>query len=395
MVVRYRPLNISAAIDDYRRGVANEGDGKSLGSGFGVFEGSTNLVTNGGFETNTTGWAASGTNTIERVGGIKFGSYILKCTYQNNTILGSYAITLTAAIHSLSIWVYVPTAYDGTAPRVRFTGFTSATGTIFTAIDLSLRDQWQRVRVPGITIDAGDLVGTLDVFENGTAPTAGRFIYIDGVQCEQKSFCTPYIETDGGTAARTAARVQAIAQDVLNAAQGWVALRIVSGWANANEPAGNCYLFSWKYDSTNYINIYYAVATNEIYAERRSAAGIVTVSAAKTLAIDEAMILIIAWTSSSILCSINGAAFTLASGANIPLASLMAGSVIDIGSAAGATQLNGIVRWLATGIGTLTNADAVWINALGVVCPDFAMFRNENQARMLWDTKAALTKVQV
>ena len=62
-----------------------------------VPEGTTNLVDNPSFETGTTGWSASGSNTIaQSADEQKFGVYSLECTYQDNTTLASYTYTLDA-----------------------------------------------------------------------------------------------------------------------------------------------------------------------------------------------------------------------------------------------------------------------------------------------------------
>ena len=60
---------------------------------------------------------------------------------------------------------------------------------------MTIRDKWQRVHCH-ITPDAGDLSGSLYLSENGTNPTAGRFIYVDGVQIETGTAATTYLDGD-------------------------------------------------------------------------------------------------------------------------------------------------------------------------------------------------------
>ena len=66
---------------------------------------STNIVTNGGLETNTTGWVAQGTNTIARsTEQARSGAASLKVTYQNAaTPMASYVpLVVTDELHAFS-----------------------------------------------------------------------------------------------------------------------------------------------------------------------------------------------------------------------------------------------------------------------------------------------------
>jgi hypothetical protein len=170
----------------------------------------TNLVTNGGFETNTTGWAKLGANTIARVNndseGIArmYGEHCLKVTYQDNATFAFFGITLTATDYAAGVSIYIPTAWD--APNIGFTlaNFTGSTGTVSSA-DMGLLDQWQRVTHTRL-IAAGDLAGNLILQQFTSPPTAGRFFYIDGAQVEIGQVATPYIETNGAEDSRPRTR---------------------------------------------------------------------------------------------------------------------------------------------------------------------------------------------
>ena len=156
----------------------------------------TNLVTNPSFETVTTGWATGGTNTIARSATVaRRGAYSCIATYQNTaTNLASYAITLTAVAYVGSLDVYIPTAYNGTELVLTFSAYAGATVTDGD-LDMTIRDNWQRVTCK-ITPVGGDLVGSLIIYEAGAAPTAGEFIYIDGVQIETGTAATTYLDGD-------------------------------------------------------------------------------------------------------------------------------------------------------------------------------------------------------
>lgn len=166
--------------------------------------GTTNLVTNGGFETNTTGWSdGAGVNTLTRsTEQAKIGVASAKLTRdaaEADSNCGFTSITLgSAVLHTFSSWVYIPTAFDGTGVRLSFGGsFTGGVGDDADA-DLSLRDQWQRISAT-ITPDPADLSG-LFVFRLDNS-TGVKVAYADGVQVEEGTL-TPYVETDGATATR-------------------------------------------------------------------------------------------------------------------------------------------------------------------------------------------------
>jgi hypothetical protein len=155
----------------------------------------TNLCTNPSFETGTTGWTTGGTNTIATSAvQQRRGVYSCKCTYTDNDLLASYAITLTDTDHVASMDIYIPSTYTGTQLTLTWTGFTS--GTVVAGLaDMTIKDHWQRVHCH-INPDSGDLAGTLTLSETGTNGSAGEFIYVDGVQIEAGTAETTYFDGD-------------------------------------------------------------------------------------------------------------------------------------------------------------------------------------------------------
>ena len=153
----------------------------------------TNLCTNPSFETGTTGWTTGGTNTIARSAvQQRRGVYSCKCTYTDNDGLLSYSITLTNTAHTASVDIYIPADYDGTDLNLTFANYAGAT-VIAGKPDMTIRDAWQRVHCH-ITPDSGDLAGLLYLSENGVNSTAGKFIYVDGVQIETGTTPTTYFD---------------------------------------------------------------------------------------------------------------------------------------------------------------------------------------------------------
>ena len=350
-------------ITDAVRALGVQGDGLPQGSGFGIWPAATNLEANGGAETNTTGHAAGGTNTVARsTAQAKFGAASFLCTYQDNAVLDSVALTLTAAVHSAQRHIYIPTAYDGTQISVQFSGYVGATGTLSVNADMALRDQWQRVVVPNVTIVAGDLVGAVIVSESGT-PTAGRFIYVDGCQTEALAVATPYIETDGATAARSAARVQAPVAGLFTPAQGWVAIRFRAGWGS--DPGTTPTFFSWADAGNDRIELLWTAGS---YTTRRDNVGVgdAAASVTNTPSLDDFVTLLFKWhPTAGLSLSRNGAAFVDGgAGSNIPT---LSAATCDLGTSSHTLTrlIASSVLWFACGKGTLGKGDAALINSFG------------------------------
>lgn len=169
-----------------------------FGKGAEVTSGYTNLVINSSFEVGDppTAWYASGTNTIARSGDqAKFGSYACKCTYQDNTILLYNAFPagrLTAAQHYASAWIWVPSTWDGGDISLEWGNFAGDTPSVVTQWTAASdpTGEWFRI-VSETTFDAGDLIGNLRV-RASSAPTAGRYIYVDAVQVTATTGTRPY-----------------------------------------------------------------------------------------------------------------------------------------------------------------------------------------------------------
>lgn len=349
------------------RAAGTQGDGLTgpyRQSSIGVWEATTNLVTNGGAETNVTGTTALSSNTIARsTAQAKFGTASFLCTYQDNITVFRWGITLTAAAHSLGMWVYVPTNYDGTALKIGASGFTSATQPADTAVNMSLRDQWQWVKFENFTPDAGDLAGNLNLYESGSVPTAGRFVYVDGVQCEAQPLCTPYVHTDGGTASRSAARPQLPAvRRYVTETQGWFAGLLRMGWASTADIYAGAFpsIFTWRDDSTHEIAVQYDVA-NDKWSIVRRAAGATRVSEtnAQSSAAGDLAFVLCTWTGAALATSTNGGAFNSGADTNVPT---MTATFADMGSFGTTLQMDSELLFFALGRGALSNANAAALN---------------------------------
>jgi len=139
----------------------------------------TNECTNPSCETGTTGFSASGTNTIAQSTEQQYrGRYSLKCTYQNNTTLATLAHTFgtVATTYYVKVKVYLPANWDGGTLSIGSSGYTSATTTAVKTWATTPTGTWVELKTT-VTL-ALDASGSLTVSTTGS-PTAGRYIYLD------------------------------------------------------------------------------------------------------------------------------------------------------------------------------------------------------------------------
>lgn len=349
-------------ITDAVRTAGVQGDGAAVPGGVGIWPARSNLCANGGFEADLTGWASGSAYAItDSADQAKFGTKSLKSTYGSgsDTNIADYAITLPAAgTYTISAWLYIPSAWAAGTPLIQVTDdglFSGATWGTRTIADTTLRDQWQRI-YGTITVVAGGLSGTF-VFRDtsGSFPTAGQYLYLDGVMINEGPVALPYCE---GTI--PACQVRALAS-LLGATQGWVAMRIKWGFNSNADPGASLYsfLFSWgSTGPTQYIAGSYDGNTQSLRCERLLSA----VETPHTFSSGAEDTVIFAWDANNVYISVNGAAFVSAANTLTSLS----GTDFDIGnmfSAEGAQTLSSTVLWSAGGAGTLTNTDTAAINA--------------------------------
>ena len=358
------PLTLSGnEITPYVRRFGREGDGLNpnelLGKySLGVWEATTNLVTNGGFETNTTGWATIGTGTaIARSTAVaKFGAASLLVTLGNSdTFDGAVfsGLTLTdATVYTFSAWVRTVTG--SLAMRiiaVDKTSTTLGTGT------LTATTEWQRMSVT-FTANANTPF-QLRVIQQTGAASAAQY-YVDGVQAEAQPLATPYVHTDGGTASRSAAALRipaTIIKRFINENTSWVAMRWKMPWASALVPTTDPRAFWWGVNDDRItmdfgatgINLLSDTTTNRVATQ------------SGTFVAGEEITVIGAWVPATVYVSLNGAApDTAARNGEIP----DIGEAFDIGyrSDTGVSHADATLLFMAMGKGTLSSANYAALN---------------------------------
>lgn len=369
-------------ITDVVRAAGVEGDGRAAPDlSVGIWANATNLCQNGGFETNTTGWADFvGTETLNRQAAVPvFGSIRLNVSTPGGTTYEGCqygSVTVTASTrYTASAWV---ASASGSIPmRIQIVELTSLDAEVGrTTLTFTATGLWQRFQVDRLFGATGVKARIYITTTDGVAHT----FLLDGVQLEAGHQATPYVHTDGGSATRGNARVQAPAS-MIDETQGWAAFRVRYG-ADSADVVADQYLLSWRDSAANQIGLWLNSATMVWRVIRLSGSlGPFADSAVQTFSVGDEATIVAAWTSVGVKVSVNGGAFITNNGSDAPI---LSATQFDIGSLAGASQLNMDVRWAAWGTGALTDADAATLYGFVGECP--------HNSALLWDQVSDLPK---
>lgn len=180
-------------------------------------------------------------------------------------------------------------------------------------------------------------------------------------------------------------QVEALATG-MNTTQGWFAARLKMGYANTQNNGGDLYWAMWADDINNYI--YAAWRNNDggagawSFGRKSGGAGTEGSWLADTFAANAHRTIIMRWDATTWAGSLQGAAFSALGNTNIPT---IADTFFNIGSSnVPSSQLNSDFYWFAWGAGTLTDADATAINALGDTDPALASFAPAASVQGVW-----------
>lgn len=342
-------------ITDTLRALGVQGDGRlAPDSSVGIWAATTNLVLNGGAETNITGWNGySGATVARDLSRSKFGvASVLVTPSTPNTGGGPGVTVLAATQYTYSAWVYSPTG--GTYYIQLTDGIDQGLAGPDTIVPAGV---WTRVVATGTT--DSHTARNLWVFSRNDANP----FYMDGAQVEAQATATPYVHTDGATATRAAAVVTA-PSSVLSGSQGWFAARV--RWAVS--PAVNANIASWGVTANDRLGLTWIAGTTSLHIGS-VVGGVVQPSADVAVpgGVAGTFTVIGCWTATGVKISVNGAPFVSV----VSLVPPIAGATFNIGSRAdtGGNQLGGDVLWFAAGTGTLTDTDDSVINSFGNTDP--------------------------
>ena len=372
---------------DLSRILAVEGDGiPPPDSSVGVWEATTNLIPNGGLETNTTGWGARG-GSIARVSTLaKFGSNSLRCITGTGTFGGldsPVAVMAAETEITVSFWIY---RTEGAVPIHLFVrdesgNFIETSGAIPTTVG-----RWFRFEFTTTTL-SGDTGAVARITKSNDATDVT--FYIDGLQIEAQPIATPYVETDGGTAARSIGEVAVTDTSLLGTeTQGWVAFRVRTGWLSSKAPFSFPEFFSWGIWPDRIIVYYNPAGGQEEFEISRTASGVQDIADAGAPFVKGDFVTVVAyWTLTELGMSVNGGAFQKDTTAqHIP--DLSGETQFQIGKAkTSASVADSDYLWFASGKGVLTDADAEVIASVGNNDPPADLFSTTAELAFLWHAR--------
>ncbi len=374
-------------ITDAVRAAAIAGDGRwPDDESFGIWEATTNLITNGGIETDVTGFVVNGDASRSRITSqAKFGSACLEIV-ANGTAADEGAYHAFAGVaateYTMSVWV------RGTGGGTIHVALWDDVSGFQVSAAHTLTTTWTRLTVTATT-GGGAVTFRLYIKTN-----VGQNItwQADGVQVEAQPAATPYVETDGGTAGRVAARVQVPVNglDGLDETQSWVAFRIRPGWNTGDTFTDHPRFFAWYDDATHYIQVWYRDQGNDRWViERNNGGAADTLWHSATLVVKDVPITIIAaWTAAGVFLSVDGAAFETTAGTDIPT---LAAIDADLGTRQVGQHVNSDFLWFACGTGPITDAQAAALASLGNLddLEAHSEFDAVMQPTLLWKARTA------
>ncbi len=224
---------------------------------------------------------------------------------------------------------------------------------------------------------------------------AGCVVRFVAPQLQTGVIVTPWVRTTGASAGTTAGRVQLPVSGLFTETQGWVATRIDMDWGVSSEPGGFPVVWDWRDDANNLLQIVYFASDNTFNAYRGTGGTTSAAAVTTTHEAGDSISLVHAWNATQTRISEDGAAFVNAANTLIPT---LTATSATVGSGSTGNQVSSNVLWLATGSGTLTDADAAALNAFGDTPPTvrelYGAFSHPASARptALWDAVTATFK---
>lgn len=161
----------------------------------------TNLVLNGGFETNVTEWDDYGSADFPTRVTSQFKFGVAACqvnpTAQNGGMRSPAIAATSAQVYTFSVWVL-----DVVGKSYQLSAIRADLATAIGSVTWTGTGAWAR---RSVTVTAPATENIYMRLRDRSVAVANFFV--DGAQVETGSIATPYIETDGGTASRTAGPV--------------------------------------------------------------------------------------------------------------------------------------------------------------------------------------------
>lgn len=319
----------------------------------------------------------------------KFGLYSLRVTNsaanEEDFIVASFTPSINT-VYNVSAWANVIN-FEAAAANKRglyVYDATAASGKGTSIVGTS--NGWERHIV---RIATGGTVSTVQVRLYAPKGT----VYWDGIQVETGEVATPFVYTDGATATRSAGNISIINDinygQILNEVNSWFAAKIRIGWdfdKCAISSSAAAHILEAGVTVSGKISLAYNSVNKYWTLIRRDSS---VSSAVQKFQRGDLVTIIGYWTSTSINISINGSAFV--SSANTNNVEFEASNLVFIGNVlASSSPINSDVLWVATGDGSLTDADALFMSTLDDPAftdlpgnPTFVWWADSDKARII------------
>lgn len=350
----------------------------------GVYPGSNNVVANGGFETDASGWSVLGSTVLARV--LELAKFGVACgrvvtpgvsTSEGVFYLPAAGTAAAGQVWTASAWVKGP---PGAQLEVQAIARDSGSTNLLTVTTAFVATgDWQRVQAT-ITTPASTSRVAVTVYTAGAAAQALVY-WVDGVQVEQTPAATPYINTSGAAAGRVAGRLQSHAQNsIIRSDSGWVAFRVrmnfPSSQIGALTSVASIRMFELLLDQQNRLLV--VLNSGGAFSCLRQTTGTEAgaTTAGMTWSEGDYFTVVAKWDAANVYISVNGANFIQAADASIPALGNVA--YADWGSDTGSGDFAySDFLWIMGGTASDTgdakalpsNADAATLYALGNTDP--------------------------
>ena len=362
-------LTTANLITDVTRLAGVEGDGAAYpDSSVGVWTAATNYVTNGGGETNATGWSAAGTggSTTARITTrAKFGSASISIggdgaagrqgAQWGNTAAGTAAVGQT---WTASCWVYADQLVNmavSLSERDAAAGFLAEH---FGSDTPCAAGQWTKVSLTYTLDQATCSRLSVKIVTSGTAHGSAWTASFDGYNLTQTAIDVPYIETDGGTASRSVGTID-FPSSLLSASAGTLAFRWKAGCAYTTTYRPR---FMHWLSGNNYYALYYNPLTDQFWflRDNGSGSGDIVKSASQTFALGDTLTIQVRWSPTEIGIKVNTAAWVTLASTKVP-----SGLPATVSLGSSAERPIGSLYWVWAGKAAISDSESIQVAAQG------------------------------
>ena len=346
---------------------------------YGVWKPTTNLIANGGFETDSAGWSADGAEA-RSTAKAKFGFASLKCQTSGaeNDTVGVYDIAagfVAGDVLTYSIWVNPDITVTLNLQSNQYNAISTLLDFGEGAIVVCPAGVWTRLTHTRAVVSG---VTRIQFYVTSWGVQPSTAVYLDGAQIEKSAIPTPYVETNGAPATRGIPTIYTPAS-VIDEKQSWFAMRVRMPWAYPTNVGENSFFFLWG-DGVDHIYIAYT-PNGQWHCLRDNDSLSDGVFPYTSWNVGDEITIIGAWQATEVGMSFNGGAFVKDTTIVAGIPEMHPTAMPQLG---GSGWINGDILWFMIGLGKLTDSDAAMIHAFGKTNPKVADLPIASIPTLLW-----------